>query len=217
MLLQPECSPTFSESRINGPLALLQWSIFIQWDGTGESHPTSVPTSVGFTCFLLWCECFCPLRFHPQVPKESPHSRENSNHLLMPPQLPLLPPQRSRAQFASLKWPSTILCHLAQHWAAEQSREQMAELNKYILAQKGLSSPKREPSGNDCSWLYAFKNNHHTGECELRTQFPHSSAVAITLHWMRQCILCWWQKVYMAIVVCIEMAPIGSYTWMLGH
>lgn len=136
---------------------------------------------------------------------------------LCPPQLPLLPPQRSRAQFASLKWPSAILCHLAQHWAAEQSREQMAELNKYILAQKGLSSPKRGPSGNDCSWLYAFKNNHHTGECELRTQFPHPSAVAITLHWMRQCIPCWWQKVYMAIVVCIEMAPIGSYTWMLGH
>lgn len=110
---------------------------------------------------------------------------------LCPPSSPYCHPREAGLSQRPLNDPQpfyVILLNTGQLGRAESPHcpvaQQMAELNKYILAQKGLSSPKREPSGNDCSRLYPFKNNHHTGECELRTQFPHPSAVAITLHWM---------------------------------
>lgn len=159
MLLQPECSPTFSESRIDSPLALSHWSIFIQWDGTRERHPTSVPTSAGSTCFLLWCECFCPLRFHPQVPKKKILTQEKIViiYLCPPTSSPYYHPREAGLSLCPFNDPQpfyVIWLNTGQLGRAESphcpAAQQMAELNKYIHGTKG---PQQSKEGTQWKWL----------------------------------------------------------------
>lgn len=91
--------------------------------------------------------------------EENPHPREDHNYLLvpLPHQLPLLPPQRSRAQSMSLKWSSVIcmssgssLGSLAEQTAHITQQHKWYNLINTSMAQQCLINHKKEPSGNNC-------------------------------------------------------------------
>lgn len=112
--------------------------------------------------FLLWCECFCPLAFHPQVPKKKVLTLEETGmiYLWLPTCSPYYYPRGTG--WYSLKWPS-VICGSSGFstlgtWAQQtahvpQQHNSWENLITASAEQKRLRNPKRKPSRNDCTRL----------------------------------------------------------------